>query len=91
MTTPEDYQSMVGSTSKKNMGQFLHQFDPEIRKKHNLRNYKQKLSIKCVLSCSRKHAFIYLYRSMYLHIYIYIYIYIKKACFVKHDRTLYIY
>ena len=31
MKTPKDDQSLVESASWKNMGQFLHQFDPEIR------------------------------------------------------------
>ena len=41
--TPEDDQSIAENALEKNIGQFLHQFHLEIRKKHNLRNYNQKL------------------------------------------------
>ena len=44
--TPEDDKSTVESAWEKNMGQFLHQLDPEIWKKHILRNYNPKLQIK---------------------------------------------
>ena len=55
--TSQDNQIMVESASeKKNMGQFLYQLDPEVRKKDHSRKYYQKQELKCILSCSTKHT-----------------------------------